>query len=277
MPGIFEMVLISETPENLSDWHRKFIELFEALYQTGYSAAFNRHPTRIIRYLPVGRIADAHPMALPSDHKETVLDRYKVFGIGHCQCRTTMAALGHGCGKPLDNCTVMGEWAEQGIRDGWLKQADKRDVLEAKREAESHGMANFVMNVESARGQASCSCCGCCCKGMRTMTEFSAPSLVAPPHFLPKFDPARCTYCGKCAVACPMGALTIHMSDKSRQHSAERCIGCGVCAVACPQPGATTMEPVADYHPPYRNWPSLFAHNAPAMLKNAWHAWRNRP
>ena len=182
MPGIFEMVLITESPDTLSPWHRKFIELIEALYETGYASAFNGYGTRTIRYLPIGRIADSHPMALPSDRMESVLDRFAVFGIGKCQCRTTMAVLGHGCGKPLGNCTVMGDWAAQGIRDGWLKQASKRDVLEAKREAESHGLVSFVMNVESPRGQVSCSCCGCCCKALRSMTEFNAPSLVAPPH-----------------------------------------------------------------------------------------------
>jgi ferredoxin len=276
MPGIFEMVLITETPENLSDWHRKFVELVEALYETGYAAAFSRHPTRTIRYLPVSRVADAHPMALPSDRMEAILDRFTVFGIGHCQCRTTMAALGHGCGKPLGNCTVMGDWAAQGIRYGWLKKASRRDVLEAKREAESHGLVSFVLNVQSTRGQVSCSCCGCCCKAMRTMSEFNAPSLVAPPHFLPQFDSARCTYCGKCATACPMGALTIGLRDKSREHSRARCIGCGLCAVACPQPGAVGMAPAPDYRPPYGSWFSLVAHSIPAMLKNAWAAWRNR-
>ncbi len=276
MPGIFEMVLITETPESLSDWHRKFVELVEALYETGYAAAFSQHPTRTIRYLPVSRVADAHPMALPSDRMGAILDRFTIFGIGQCQCRTTMAALGHGCAKPLGNCTVMGDWAAQGIRDGWLKPAHRRDVLEAKREAESHGLVSFVLNVESTRGQVSCSCCGCCCKAMRTMTEFNAPSLVAPPHFLPQFDPARCTYCGKCAAACPMGAMTIHLRDGSRGHAAHRCIGCGLCAVACPQPSTITMEPVPDYRRPYGSWFSLVAHSAPAMLRNVWKAWRRR-
>lgn len=276
MPGIFEMVLISESPETLSDWHRKFIELFEALYETGYVAAAGGPPSRVIRYLPVGRAIDAHPMALPSDHMESVLDRFTTFGIGQCQCRTAMVALGKGCGKPIANCTVMGQWAEQGVSAGWLKPVGKRDVLEIKREAEAHGMVSFLMNVQSTRGQASCSCCGCCCKAMRSITEFSAPSIVAPPHFLPKFDASRCTYCGKCATQCPMGALVLDVPARSRKHLLQRCIGCGVCAAACPQPGAIAMEGVPDYAPPYRNWFSFFLGNAPAMFQNAWKAWRNR-
>lgn len=274
MPGIFEMVLVSETPETLSDWHRRFVELVEALYETGYTAGFSPRPTRTIRYLPVTRVADAHPLALPSDHMESVLDRFTVFGIGNCQCRTTMAALGQGCGKPLGNCTVMGEWAIQGIREGWLKKASRREVLEAKREAEAHGLVNFVLNVDSAPGQVSCSCCGCCCKAMRTMSEFNAPSLVAPPHFLPQFDSARCTYCGKCAAACPMGALTIGLPDKTREHSLSRCIGCGLCAVACPQPGAITMTATSNHRPPFRSWFSLIAHTVPVVLRRAWTVWR---
>ena len=35
MPGIFEMVLISEAPDTMSAWHRRFAELVEALFETG--------------------------------------------------------------------------------------------------------------------------------------------------------------------------------------------------------------------------------------------------
>ena len=67
MPGIFEMLLISHTPESLTDWHRRFVELFEALYETGFSLDYCGSHAPAVRYVPVGKVIDAHPMALPSD------------------------------------------------------------------------------------------------------------------------------------------------------------------------------------------------------------------
>ena len=130
VPGIFEMMLISHTPESLTEWHRRFIELFESLYETGYSLDYQqKHPAPSVRYLPVGKAIDAHPMALPTDKLEMVLDQFKVFAVGQCQCRMAMQALGRGCGKPLGNCMVMGTWAERGVADGWLKLVSRNEAL----------------------------------------------------------------------------------------------------------------------------------------------------
>ena len=186
MPGMFEMVLIGESPETMSPWHRRFAELFESLYETGYPLDYQHGQTRStpwVRVLSVGRSINAHPMALPSDRLEVVLDRFETFGIGQCQCRMAMQVAGQGCGKPLGNCTVMGQWAEKGIDQGWLKPVSRKDALEIKREAESHGLVTWLMNVESTKGQASCSCCGCCCHALRMVNEFNAPSVIAPAQF----------------------------------------------------------------------------------------------
>ncbi len=279
MPGIFEMVLIGVSPENMSEWHRRFAELFEALYETGYVLDYQRgqkHPSPFVRVLSVGRTIEAHPMALPSDYLAVILDRYETFGVGQCQCRLTMQVAGQGCGKPLENCTVMGQWAEQGIRQGWLKQVSRENVLEIKREAESQGLVTWIMNAESLKGQASCSCCGCCCHAMRMVNEFNAPGAMVPAHFLPQFDDARCTYCGKCAENCPMGALVIDLGQRSRRHRTERCIGCGLCAVACGDRAAISMEPVPDYKLPYKSAFAYQFHATATMLKGAWRAWRSR-
>ena len=65
MPGIFEMVLIGQSPETLNDWHRRFAELFEALFETGYTLDYQDRPAPLFRFLPVGRVAGSHPMAVP--------------------------------------------------------------------------------------------------------------------------------------------------------------------------------------------------------------------
>jgi len=279
MPGIFEMVLIGESPDSLSPWHRRFAELFEALYETGYIADFQHgqtKPTPFVRALAVGQTIEAHPMALPSDRLEVVLERYAAFGIGQCQCRMTMEVAGQGCGRPLGNCTVMGEMAEQGIRQGWLKPVSRQNVLEIKREAESQGLVTWIMNVEAAKGQASCSCCGCCCHALRMVNEFNSPGVIAPAHFLPDFAADRCTYCGKCVTQCPMGALKMDLRQRTRQHLGARCIGCGLCAVACGDRQALRMEAVPDYQLPYKSWYAYQFHATTGLLKNAWTAWRRR-
>jgi Pyruvate/2-oxoacid:ferredoxin oxidoreductase delta subunit len=276
MPGMFELVLIGESPDSMTEWHRRFAELFEALFETGYILDYQDRRASLIRFLPLGGVAGAHPMALPSDKLEVVLDRYDVFGVGHCQCRMVADTVGQPCDKPLEVCTVMGPWTKLGIEAGWLRQVSKKNILEIKREAESHGLVTWVMNVESTGGQVSCSCCGCCCKAMRIVSEFNAPGLAAPPHFMPRFDNATCTHCGRCARACPMGAITVDTSQKTLNHQPARCIGCGLCMLACEKQQAISIEPVPDYRLPYKSWFSLLMRTAPGMLRTSWKVWRSR-
>ena len=277
VPGMFENVLVGQSPDSLSGWHYRFVELFEMLYETGYSAAYSERSPAAVRYLPVGKSIEAQPVALPTDRLEDVLDRFDSFAVGNCQCRIAMQSLGRGCGKPLENCAAMGRWADVAVAAGLFRKVSKAELLDIKREAESHGLVNWMMNVRHARSQCSCSCCGCCCHAMRTVSEFSAPGMIAPPSFVPRRDPAMCDNCGKCALSCPMGAIVVELAGADRdarpsngyRRLAERCIGCGLCVLACDR-RALSMIPAPERPASYRNWFSLIAHSVPGLLSASW-------
>jgi len=278
VPGAFEMVMLHTSKEALTDWHRRFAELFGALFDTGYLSDYNQHRAATVRYLPVQQAIEAHPMALPSDRLEEILDPYTSFAVGLCQCRLTAEINGHSCGRALENCVAYGDVTGFVLRTGRMRKAEKKEILEIKAEAEAVGLVSFAVDMglglSKTTGGASCSCCGCCCDSLRLISEFSLPAAVAPPHFLPRTDFSQCTYCARCAKACPMGAITVDPRGRSYQQQPRRCIGCGLCALACDQKHAIRMEPTPNYRPPAAGLFPVLTQTAPTYLRNVWSAWR---
>ena len=252
LPGTFEHVLVRESTESVTPWHRRFAELFEALFLTEFTTAYSHRPVNAIRFLPVGEAVQALPMALPSERLGEIMGHYNDFAIGVCQCRLTKELLGEGCGRMLEVCTVMGDFAPLLVKEGRMRQASRKDVLEVKAAAEKEGLVTWVMNDESTKFfRCACSCCGCCCNALRQISQFNAPGFIAPPHFLPVIDLAACDYCGKCAMACTMQAMEVSKEGEAKRHihKLERCIGCGVCVVTCPEK-ALSMREVPGYEKP---------------------------
>jgi len=251
VPGAFEMVLVRQSLDTLTDWHRRFAKLFEDLYETGFMVDGVGKMPPAVRYLPVGGVIEAHPMALPSDLLEQIIDQYQSFAVGLCQCRMTEQIVGRGCDRPLDNCTALGAMADRAIAAGQMRRVEKKQLLEIKRQAEASGLVNWAMNQNLMPGSSAiCSCCGCCCHGMRMISEFNMPGAIAPPHFMPEVDQDQCDYCAKCARACPMGAITVGIKAKTREFQPLRCVGCGQCLLACDKKKAIRLEPVPGYQPP---------------------------
>jgi Pyruvate/2-oxoacid:ferredoxin oxidoreductase delta subunit len=277
LPGTFEMALMRPSMDTLTEWHKRFAVLFEALWETGYLTDFLKFPNPAVRYLPVMKSISALPVAWPSDRLQEILDRYDLFAVGLCQCRLTEKLVDRECGRPMENCTAFGKAAIPVIKAGMMRQVEKQEIIDIKAKAEASGLVSWMFNEESGKGPAnSCSCCGCCCHMMRTVSEFNMPGMIAPPHFIPEFKEAECDHCGKCATRCPMGAITVDVKGKTAIHNIQRCVGCGLCVLACDKKHAITMKAVPDYKKPASGWATLLATLAPNLARNAWNAWRAR-
>ena len=66
LPGVFEFVLARQSMDSLTQWHRRFCELFERLYETGYIVDHEIKKPPMIKYLPIGKVVQFSPAAFPS-------------------------------------------------------------------------------------------------------------------------------------------------------------------------------------------------------------------
>jgi Pyruvate/2-oxoacid:ferredoxin oxidoreductase delta subunit len=251
LPGAWETIVIRPRMEDLTDFQKKFVELFLPLYNTGFTTLHVGRRKPGIRYLPVNQSIRNDPRALPADKSAEIFQKYDDFAVGLCQCRIGAEIAGQSCGRPKENCIVMGSFANKILElDGRMRRIERREAIDIKMEAEAHGLVSWTSTLEVSDSNLSCSCCGCCCMMMRTISEFNAPGFIAPPHFMPVVDPDKCSYCGKCARACPMGAWTVDTKLKTRHFEAVRCVGCGLCFAACDKEKAIELKPVTGYEPP---------------------------
>ncbi|MFC1849864.1 ATP-binding protein [candidate division CSSED10-310 bacterium] len=267
IPGAFELALMTKDISTRNSWHKKFAEIFERLWDKGdllidYISK-GRAP---IRYLPVGGVSKTLHLAWPSDKLEEILDRYDLFAVGNCQCRLAMQLIGKGCGRPLENCTIYGPFAVPFIKTGLMRKSSRQEIIDIKRNAEENGCITWMINeLGDPRGSGSCSCCGCCCHALRTISQFNTPGTISKPHFTPQQNTEKCTLCELCVNACQMGAWTV--SDKTLQFNLNRCIGCGLCVLAC-KFDALYLIPHEDALPPEKSLLKLILKSFPSMIRN---------
>lgn len=251
VPGVFEAQVLVNRDKN-TEYIRQFSILFEEFYkELGeiVRPVLDGKNVPVFRIIPVEktitRQQDLNVIAFSTDRYSEMVDRNNSFALLDCPCRTTSELVGDPCDKPKDVCAGMGFVADMVIHKGMARRVSKEEFLDAKARANEAGLVNAVDNLKDPLQV--CSCCACCCVGLRLANLYNIPALIAKSHFESSVDSEMCDGCGACQKWCPMNALTT--KDDTCEVDYTRCIGCGVCAGKCKK-GALFLKARTEYEPP---------------------------
>ena len=256
LPGVFESQIEVSRRNNDEEYGREFARLFEDFYgelgEMIKPLLDDRKEFEIMRIIPVEQsikgVSGLNTIAFPSDVFSEIIDGNNSFALIVCPCRTHAEYLSKGCDKPKDVCSAMGVVADLVIHKGMARRVSREEFIDAKVRAAEAGLVNFVDNILDP--MQVCSCCSCCCVGLRLITQHNFPAFIANSHFESVIYTQNCQGCGQCIPWCPVKAISLR--DKKSQVDYSRCIGCGICVSKCSDK-AISMKERANYQPPPDN------------------------
>lgn len=254
VPGMFEMALMkgADTP-----WHRRYAQLFEELFATGYVRDIADRKLPGVRNIPLEKVLPSESRVLDTDKFSQLLASHEHFAvINVCQCRQTRNFIDHECkrSKPADGCLLFGSFAQSASAGGTARAVSREEMRDIAIERFEKKLVFLTGNVKFSSPNAICTCCDCCCEFLRSVNEFGAKGLMAPSHFIAFVDESLCNNCGKCAKVCNTHAHT--MVGKAHSYDARKCIGCGYCVPSCKEKAITMRENPA-YIPPSEDFKKL--------------------
>ena len=164
----------------------------------------------MMRVIPIQTAIDANTKAVPYEKLSYYLDKYDIFSVSDCSCRSSRRVLNQGCGHlEKDMCIHMGTGAEYYIRTGRSRQVTRKEVEEILKKAEEDGLMHQMPNIEGLGDSAAiCNCCACSCFAMRAATMFNTPDTVRS-NYVSQPDHEKCVACGQCVETCPTNALRL--------------------------------------------------------------------
>ena len=221
-PGILEFNvdrIDAETAMLFEKYHKKYmLTMVES----------NKIP--MTKVVPINRSLSSETQVHPYEDVLAAIENSTSLCLLDCMCRIQKKMIGEDCGRPIETCLYMNEYADHLLQIGKGRPVTKEEAVEVLNKAEDAGLIHISNNAQGLQGL--CSCCGCCCMDLQVLTKMKTPEIIAKSDFKLAVNPELCTGCELCIDRCWSEALSLE--DEKILVDRNRCIGCGSCAYMCP-------------------------------------------
>jgi Pyruvate/2-oxoacid:ferredoxin oxidoreductase delta subunit len=190
------------------------------------------------------------------DQLERLIDESTAYGVLDCICKVDKEMNGHPCNRTArrDTCMAFNDYAEFGVKHGYLTKKTKEEMLAIARLSQKEGLVLQPEN--TSRPNFICACCDDCCGFLHLLKAVPRPVDFASSNFHAAVNANACKGCGTCVKRCHMEAVVV--KNKKARVDLARCIGCGVCVPTC-KPGAIQLVKKAKEVKPLEDFPAYLA------------------
>ena len=174
------------------------------------------------------RYIHTNSVVVPIEVAREIIKNTTDIAVSPCVCRSVRG----NCGHPLNTCFGLNFYGQMKKKAG-ERPVSIEECLKVADMCHERGLISVVESCVQPYQDNLCFCCACCCMPLTLKTQYHVPFVNYNGPYLPEFKEDKCTRCGKCVKACPVGAMSFDENGK-RKIDLDKCLGCGLCESACP-------------------------------------------